>query len=301
MENKEFQDKKPNKDFLKTFSRKLLVYTVSAVLVCGLIVGIFAIVNHQKQKEAQSLAALEEATKETAKAALTEAEIEALFKEHKIEPETAETQEAESEVLETVEAETQESSQETGVVDWEGLWEINPDVYAWISIPGTNIDYPVLQHATDNSYYLNYNIDGSYGFPGCIYTENLNSKDFTDNNTIIYGHDLKAGTMFTQLHNFREREFFDEYDRVYIYTPERVYEYQVFAAYVYDDRHLMYSFDFANEDVYAAYLENVLSRRDLTSNIREGVEVTREDKIITLETCMKREPDKRLIVQAVLQ
>ena len=301
MENKEFQDKKPNKDFLKTFSRKLLVYTVSAVLVCGLIVGIFAIVNHQKQKEAQSLAALEEATKETAKAALTESEIEALFKEHKIEPETAETQEAESEVLETVEAETQESSQETGVVDWEGLWEINPDVYAWISIPGTNIDYPVLQHATDNSYYLNYNIDGSYGFPGCIYTENLNSKDFTDNNTIIYGHDLKAGTMFTQLHNFREREFFDEYDRVYIYTPERVYEYQVFAAYVYDDRHLMYSFDFANEDVYAAYLENVLSRRDLTSNIREGVEVTREDKIITLETCMKREPDKRLIVQAVLQ
>lgn len=301
MENKEFQDKKPNKDFLKTFSRKLLVYTVSAVLVCGLIVGIFAIINHQKQKEAQSLAALEEATKETAKAALTEAEIEALFKEHKIEPETAETQEAESEVLETVEAETQESSQETGVVDWEGLWEINPDVYAWISIPGTNIDYPVLQHATDNSYYLNYNIDGSYGFPGCIYTENLNSKDFTDNNTIIYGHDLKAGTMFTQLHNFREREFFDEYDRVYIYTPERVYEYQVFAAYVYDDRHLMYSFDFANEDVYAAYLENVLSRRDLTSNIREGVEVTREDKIITLETCMKREPDKRLIVQAVLQ
>ena len=301
MGKKEFQDKKSNQDFIKTFSRKILVYTVSLVLVCGLVGGIFTIVNHRKQKEAQSLAALEEATKETAKAALTEEEIEALFKEYKTKSEIVETQEAEGEVAETAEEKAQESSQGTGLVDWKGLWKINPDVYAWISIPGTNIDYPVLQHATDNSYYLNYNIDGSYGFPGCIYTENLNSKDFTDNNTIIYGHDLKAGTMFTQLHNFREREFFDEYDMVYIYTPERVYEYQVFAAYVYDDRHLMYSFDFENEEVYATYLENVLSRRDLNSNIREGVEVTKEDKIITLETCMKREPDKRLIVQAVLQ
>lgn len=303
MQKKEFEEKqsKKNQDFLKILLRKVLVYTVSVVLVCGLVLGILAIRNHQQQEEAQSLVALEEASKETAKAALTEDEIEAFFKDHKKETEIEETQEAETQEPETEENATQEAEDISQMVDWEGLWEVNPDVYAWITIPGTNIDYPVLQHATDNSYYLNYNIDGSYGFPGCIYTENLNSKDFTDNNTVIYGHDLKAGTMFTQLHNFREKEFFDEYDRVYIYTPDRTYEYLIFATYVYDDRHLMYSFDFANEDVYAAYLESVLTRRDLTSNIREGVEVTKEDKIITLETCMKREPDKRLIVQAVLQ
>ena len=58
---------------------------------------------------------------------------------------------------------------------------MNPDVYAWITVPGTEIEYPILQHPSDNSYYFMHNIDGSYGYPGCIYTENLNSKDFTDN------------------------------------------------------------------------------------------------------------------------
>lgn len=72
---------------------------------------------------------------------------------------------------------------------------MNPDVYAWITVPGTEIEYPILQHPSDNSYYFMHNIDGSYGYPGCIYTENLNSKDFADNNTVIYGHDMKNDSM----------------------------------------------------------------------------------------------------------
>ena len=68
---------------------------------------------------------------------------------------------------------------------------MNPDVYAWIAVPGTEI----LQHPSDNSYYFMHNIDGSYGYPGCIYTENLNSKDITDNNTVIYGHNVKNDSM----------------------------------------------------------------------------------------------------------
>ena len=71
----------------------------------------------------------------------------------------------------------------------------NPDVYAWITVPGTEIEYPILQHPSDNSYYFMHNIDGSYGYPGCIYTENLNSKDITDNNTVIYGHNVKNDSM----------------------------------------------------------------------------------------------------------
>lgn len=70
---------------------------------------------------------------------------------------------------------------------------MNPDVYAWITVPGTEI--PILQQPSDNSYYFMHNMDGSYGYPGCIYTENLNSKDFTDNNTVIYGHNMKNDSM----------------------------------------------------------------------------------------------------------
>ena len=86
-----------------------------------------------------------------------------------------------------------------------------------------------------------------------------------------------------------------------IYTPEREYNYTIFAAYIYDDRHLMYSFDFANEQVYATYLEDILNMRSMNALIREDVEVTAEDKIITLVTCIGNQPSKRLLVQAVLE
>ena len=286
------------------FIRKVVVY-LSSVLLVGAVVGtVFAV------KEAKEQAALE-ATYTEAKPVMTPEEMEALYDEHKkgndVEEAGDELLEAEETALEK-ETEVEETSQEGTAkvyegcpVDFEGMWEINEDVYAWITIPGTNIDYPILQHATDHSYYLNYNIDGSYGFPGCIYTENLNSKDFQDNNTLIYGHDLKAGTMFSQLHKFRDKAFFEENTKVYIYTPEEELTYTIFAAYLFDDRHLMYSFDFANKEVYASYLDMVLNMRSMDALIREDVAVTVEDKIITLETCAHNQPDKRLLVQAVLE
>ena len=296
------QKKEDNKRVGQKLIYKLLVYLVS-FSIAAFVIGIVVFVQIKKQGEvSEQLRLEEENSKETAKVALTEDEIEELFKEHKqeelqkTEPETE--NDAEVNATEGVETELEEDA---NLVDWEGLWEVNDDVYAWITIPGTNIDYPILQHDTDNSYYLNYNIDGSYGFPGCIYTENLNAKDFTDNNTVIYGHNLKKGTMFSQLHNFREKDFFDQHDKVYIYTPDAIFEYTIFAAYPYDDRHLMHSFDFSDEEVYATYLESVLDMRELTSNIRSGVEVTKENKIITLSTCIRGEASKRLIVQAVLQ
>lgn len=106
--------------------------------------------------------------------------------------------------------------------------------------------------------------------------------------------------MFAGLHQYEERSFFEEHPQILIYTPEKTYDYTIFAAYIYDDRHLMYSFDFANEEVYASYLDTILNMRDLSANIRTDMEVTREDKIITLVTCMSNQPDKRLLVQAVL-
>lgn len=186
-------------------------------------------------------------------------------------------------------------------VDFSSLWEINEDVYAWITIPGTIIDYPILQHKTDDSYYLNYNIDGTEGFPGCIYTEKATAKDFSDNNTVIYGHNLRDGQMFTSLHQFREPDFFNKNDMIYIYTPEKEFTYRIFAAYIYDNRHLLNSFDFSDKKVYEEYLAEIQNISSEEANLRKDIKVTGTDKIITLITCTFPEPEKRVYVQAVLQ
>lgn len=233
----------------------------------------------------ESTAETTEQGTEEAKAAMTEDEINEMLSGMK--------------ATETAETATEEQS-EVIPVKFEELQAVNPDIYAWITVPGTVIDYPILQHASDNTYYLMHNIDGSYGYPGCIYTENLNSKDFTDNNTVIYGHNMKNGSMFAQLHKFEDPDFFDANREVLIYLPDEVLHYTIFAAHIYDDRHLLYSFDFTDPEVYQKYLDSIFSTRDMSANIDKDITVTTDDQIITLVTCIGSQPNNRLLVQAVL-
>ncbi|MGN1147559.1 MAG: class B sortase, partial [Lachnospiraceae bacterium] len=137
-------------------------------------------------------------------------------------------------------------------IDFKALQEEeNADIYAWITVPGTKVDYPVLQHPEDPTYYLNYNIDGSKGYPGCIYTEFYNSKDWDDPNTVLYGHNMKNGTMFASLHYYEDPQFFEEYPYVYIYTEEKVLVYQIFAAYEFSNAHLLLRFNMDDPDSFA--------------------------------------------------
>ena len=261
--------------------------------VAGLVAAYFAVTgishiiyNRPSQTPAATEESAAEQGTEEAKAAMTEDEINEML--------------AGMKSTETAETETAAEETATIPVKFEELWQVNPDVYAWITVPGTEIDYPILQHASDNSYYLMHNIDGSYGYPGCIYTENLNSKDFTDNNTVIYGHNMKNGSMFAQLHKFEDPDFFNENREVLIYLPDEVLHYTIFAAHIYDDRHLLYSFDFSDPDVYEKYLESVFNVRDMNANIDKDMTVTKDDQIITLVTCIGSQPNNRLLVQAVL-
>ena len=185
-------------------------------------------------------------------------------------------------------------------IDFASLQARNPDVYAWITVPGTNIDYPILQSDGDNSYYLDHTMDGETSPEGSIFTEKYNSKDFEDPNTVIYGHNMKNGSMFQNLHNYQEREFFDNNRDVTIYTPDAIRHYKIFAAYFYDNRHILESFDFSDTWVYKQYLDQIFSIRDMNSFIDTEMEVGVEDKIITLSTCYGTQHDVRYLVQAVL-
>jgi len=187
-----------------------------------------------------------------------------------------------------------------GDVNFTDLWKINTDIYAWIKIPNTAVNYPVLQSSGDDAFYLEHNIYGQYSFAGCIYSEKINSKDFSDPNTILYGHNLLNGTMFASIHNFRDPNFFANNEYIYIYLPERTLVYQIFSAYEYDDRHIMYSFNFNDKKEFGEYLEYATNPvNSMTYNIRD-VSVTTDDTIITLSTCMDNIASSRYLVQGVL-
>lgn len=184
-------------------------------------------------------------------------------------------------------------------IDWDELKSINSDIYAWIYVPGTNIDYPVLQHPTDDSYYLSHNMDGSKGRPGCIYTEKANSKAFTDYNTIIYGHNMKSGAMFRTLHNFEDSTVFDTDKYVYIYTQDKVFIYEIFAAYTSDASHILHKYAFDSAEHMQSYLDEALKKAANNGYVRKNVNVTGKSAIVTLSTCTS-DSSERYLVQAVL-
>lgn len=186
-------------------------------------------------------------------------------------------------------------------IDFESLWEINPEIYAWIQIPDTNIDYPVLQHIDeDQSYYLTRDIYGNTTSEGSIYTEYYNSKSFMDPNTILYGHNMKNGSMFHNVRYFTKQDYFDEHQEAYIYLPDKILKYEIIACYEYDDRHLLASFDFWNKEVYAQYLDEVMNPRSMSAIVRDEVVLTTDDRLITLSTCVANKPNNRRLLQAVL-
>lgn len=186
-------------------------------------------------------------------------------------------------------------------IDFPALQSENADIYSWITIPGTPIDYPVVQKEDELDYYLMHNLNGSYGYPGCIYTQYYNAKDWMDNNTVIYGHNMKDGTMFTALHRYKDSEFFEKNPYVYIYTANEILVYQVFAAYETSDVHLLLAFNTEDPDSFEGYLKGILENEEsMSDHFDRSLKLNSKDKIISMETCIGNKPTRRYLVQAVL-
>ena len=185
-------------------------------------------------------------------------------------------------------------------IDFEELQKLNADIYAWIEIPGTAINYPVVQSPNDDGYYLNHTIEEQEGYPGAIYTERQNAKDFSDYNTVIYGHNMKDGSMFMGLHAYEDPQYLKEYNEVIIYTPNHQYTYRIFAAVIYNNSHILNSYDFENEEQRQLYLDSIYASRTMQSSIDDSVEVDTQSKLLTLSTCIGGQPNQRFLVEAVL-
>ena len=179
-------------------------------------------------------------------------------------------------------------------VDFQEYWDVNPEVYAYVEVPDTDVSYPILQREDDAEYYANHQIDGTEGLPGVIYTEPINSKEFTDNNTIIYGHNMKNGSMFHTLHNFENEDTFNANPYFTIYTPGKKLTYEVISAFKYDDRHIMNSFNFRDDDVYKEFLSMIQNPNSAVKNVRiPEKELTTDSKIVVLSTCITNQKSNR--------
>lgn len=190
-------------------------------------------------------------------------------------------------------------------VDFEALRVGNPDICAWLTIPGTNVNQPILQSREDDLFYLSHDRDGNESPYGAIFTQSMNALDFSDPVTVVYGHDVdEPELLFRSLHNFEDGDFFAEHSELYVYLPGHVLTYEVVSAYEYDDRHILNSFDFSDESVRQAYFDAVLCPDSLLQHVREGVALdASEDRIIQLSTCMLDEfhGPHRFIVTGVLR
>ncbi len=216
-----------------------------------------------------------------------------------LEETVASVEESEESVVEEVETEEYQHSYEN-TIDFESLWEINEDIYAWVEVPGTSISYPIVQHTSDDAYYLDYTIENVNGLPGSIYSEpTYNSKDFRDYNTVVYGHEMKDGSMFGTLKLFKNADFREEYNEIVIYTPENTYVYEIYAAVVYDDRHIRWMYDEGDDADSLDFLGSLENTNDLSNYINEELEVTEDDHLITLSTCVANKDNNRYIVVGV--
>lgn len=184
-------------------------------------------------------------------------------------------------------------------VDFEALWEINPDIYAWITIPGTPIDYPILTHEEDG-YYLNRTHDGRYGLPGSIFTDKYNSKEMNNTVTVIYGHKMPKDpeVMFGPLHKYADEEFMKENPYVYIYLPDKTLKYQIFSAVAFNDSYLLNAYETGTPEGFNQYIADLNS--SMTGVTDEDIDVQFGKFVITMSTCITEYPEQRWLVSAVL-
>lgn len=185
-------------------------------------------------------------------------------------------------------------------IDFPSLKAEHPDIYAWVTIPDTGVNHPIVQSTTDDNYYLYHDLDGNYTIYGSVFTQSMNATDFSDPVTIVYGHHTDNGTMFSDLRNFTDKDYFDAHEEMYIYTPGHILTYRIISAYEYDNRHIMNSFDFSDPQVRQDYFASVLSPTSMRVNVREGATLSVDDKIVQLSTCVEGNSASRYIVTGVL-
>lgn len=182
-------------------------------------------------------------------------------------------------------------------VDFAALKEVNEDVVGWIYIEALDgVSYPVVQGA-NNDEYLHTTYEGNYNFAGTIFVDYENKGDFTDCNTLVYGHNMKNGSMFGNLKDFtKDTKAYEKSRYFWILTPEKNYRYEIISAYTTPVNSDTYTLFKGPGKEFEEYLKKIVSYSEIAT---EPGELTIKDRIITLSTCTGNE-STRFVVQGKL-
>lgn len=172
------------------------------------------------------------------------------------------------------------------------------DIYAWLSIPGTDISYPVVQHPTEYEYYLNRDIYGQPSADAALFTQvGFNGLDFSDPVTVIYGHRRNNGAMFGQLQPlYLGDKDFSEINQIVIYLPDKELHYQIFACVPHSNEHILYHYNFSDKTEYQRFLDSVYNMTDPAANYDMSAAATTDDTLLILSTCLKTNRTNRFLV-----
>ena len=187
-------------------------------------------------------------------------------------------------------AETVSSKEER--IDFTSLKEINEEAVGWIEIPGTEISYPVV-HTTDNVYYLTHTFRRQENKSGAIFMEASNAGDFSDLHTIVYGHNMKNGSMFAGLKNYGKKNYYEAHPYIYRDQEDGTHCYQIFSCHEADVTDITYTIGYHSDDTYAAFLDELTA----SSLYNTGVSVGTNDSVLTLSTCTNKGA-KRFVLHA---
>lgn len=175
------------------------------------------------------------------------------------------------------------------------LEDVGDHLVAWLYCPGTVINYPVAQGA-DNSYYLDHLADGTRNGNGCLFIDWKNDAEFSDENTIIYGHHMQSGKMFASLVNYEDQDYFEAHPVLYLTTETGKYKVELFSGYTTDRNASGYTVRFSSKHEFAEWLREVSAKSDFVTSMQ----LTTDDHIVTLSTCAYSFYDARYVVHGKL-
>ena len=177
-------------------------------------------------------------------------------------------------------------------VDFESLQAINKDVVGWIFIEDTVINYPVLHSKKNNDEYLYTTYDGKQNNSGSIFADYRNKADFTDDNTVLYGHNMKNGAMFACLLKMRGQEYYDSHREFYVLTPEGTRRYEIISVFQVDALSDVYERAFATKEEKQQWLDFVIKKSAVLAPFSANV----EDTFVLLSTCLSGDDARARIV-----
>lgn len=179
-------------------------------------------------------------------------------------------------------------------INFSQLKAISSDIVAWIKIPNTKMDYPVV-HGTDNVYFLTHLPNHSYSKSGSIFMNFKNSEEFSDKNTVLFGHNMKNGSMFAGLSYYKDPKYVKTHPEMEVFLPNAKYSVKWFSGYINTDGVVPTSF--SSEEVYMEYINMLLKKSDFENRVQIGA----EDRIVTLCTCTYEKEGARYILTGVLR